>query len=151
MILRWIPDNMYDLMASSEIHTVRVQNVFLASRTKDTARLPSADLACRADRNVCMRNTGRKRQDRIRRRVIETKGISAFFPAYCGDPSTPAATHGLRRRNKRSNHSFHVLPPSMEVTAVSRTPPSAGLQVPRISLFSPLAVRSAPLKIISPR
>ena len=39
------------------------------------------------------------------------------------------ANHGLWGRNKRSNHGFHVLPPSVEVTAVSRTPLRAGFHI----------------------
>ena len=45
--------------------------------------------------------------------------------------AAPRPNHSLWGRNKRSNHGFHVLPLSVEVTAVSRTPPCAGFHVPR--------------------
>ena len=53
--------------------------------------------------------------------------------------AAPRPNHSLWGRNKRSNHGFHVLPLSVEVTAVSRTPPCAGFHVPRTRV-SPFAV-----------
>jgi hypothetical protein len=37
-------------MDCSSVHTVRVQNVFRASQSTETASTPSAELACRAER-----------------------------------------------------------------------------------------------------
>jgi len=52
---------------------------------------------------------------------------------------TARPNQGLWGRNKRSNHGFHVLPPSVEVTAVSRTPPLTAFHAPR-TVADPLAL-----------
>ncbi len=59
------------------------------------------------------------------------------------------ANHSLWGRSKRSNHGFHVLPPSVEVTAVSRTPLRAGFHICGQEFPRPLR-GPTPLKTISP-
>jgi hypothetical protein len=78
MTLRCAPETMKDRIAASSDHTVRVQKAKPASRSVDTARLPAAALAWRAARNVWKRKAGRYRQDRTRRRVIDTSGMTGF-------------------------------------------------------------------------
>src|SRR5580704_8492599 len=64
---------MKDRMASSFSQTVRVQKAFPVSRRTATARQPISDFACQAERSDWTKKAGRYRQDRTRRRVIDTK------------------------------------------------------------------------------
>lgn len=50
-------------------------------------------------------------------------------------------------RKTRSNQGFQVLPPSVAVTPISRTPPLTGFHVPRTSVS---VAWSTPLRTISP-
>src|SRR5215831_9839039 len=70
IIRRCTPDRIKERMAASSRHTVRVQKARSASQRTETARLPAAALAWRAARKDWIRNAGKYRQDRTRRRVM---------------------------------------------------------------------------------
>ena len=62
-------------MAASPVQRVLVQKVLRRSRRNFEARFPSARVACREERKAYHANIGKKRQERRRRRVMDTKGI----------------------------------------------------------------------------
>src|SRR5271157_339318 len=64
MTLRCGFDSMKERMALSSLHTVRVQKARLASRRTDTARLPGASLAWRAERKAWINKAGKYLHDR---------------------------------------------------------------------------------------
>ena len=74
MTLRCGFDSMKERMALSSLHVVRVQKARLASRRTETARLPGANLAWRAERKVWIKKAGRYRHERTLRRVMDTNG-----------------------------------------------------------------------------
>jgi hypothetical protein len=76
MALPWAPEVINFFIAASPVQIVLVQKVFRRSRSNLAARFPSARAACRADRKTYHANIGKKRQDRSRSRVMETRAIA---------------------------------------------------------------------------
>jgi hypothetical protein len=68
-------------IARSSFHNVRVQKTKFESFNSATARIPGAFFACRAERNAASKKTGKYRNDRTRKRVIETNGMSRRLKA----------------------------------------------------------------------
>src|SRR5579864_3587389 len=79
MALPWEDEIMNFFMAASAVQRVLVQKVLRRSRRNLEARLPSARVAWREERKAYHANIGKKRQERRRRRVMETKGISQWY------------------------------------------------------------------------
>jgi len=66
-------------IAFSESHAVAVQKMFPGSRIVFTARLPGARRACISLRIAYQTNPGKKRHERSRKRVTDTKGMRGFY------------------------------------------------------------------------
>jgi hypothetical protein len=76
MAFRCGPASMKAFMADWVVHRVRVQNVLSLSLSSEVYKFPCDLLACRAERIAKKMNAGRYRQERTRKRVMETVDIA---------------------------------------------------------------------------
>lgn len=90
----WGAASMNDFIELSESHEVQVQKALRRSFNNFTARFPWALRACPPMRKAANRNAGRKRKDRTRKRVTETKGMEHLKNA---EPTCQRCATGVPR------------------------------------------------------
>jgi len=113
---------MKDFMAASVVHTVRVQNVLLASRSNATWTLPLATLACREERRAKNMKGRMYRQERTRKRVMETTDIRANYCTEARNLHAHALTEKLFGSNRVSPERLALLHGWLRRVAVVKSP-----------------------------
>src|SRR6516164_214430 len=76
IVCRCAPDIMKERIAASSFQSVRVQYTRPRSRSRDTARFAGVLLACQAERTAPTRKAGVYLQERTRKRVMDTNGMT---------------------------------------------------------------------------